>query len=150
MENNDIENQLAIFQSEENDIASLEQTEAVKSYLLKVKQHNENIESLKAQLKEYMIKSGQKSLTDATGQIKATISFPKTVEVEDISKIEEQFFTLEPLDTSNLVFDGDDIYTKTPNTKLAKSYADIGTIPNGFVKRDLTPRFSLKINGKTI
>lgn len=147
----DIDKSIQILQTEENELSLLEQNEQVKQYLLKINEHQKSIEEFKKQLKQHMLDKNLDKLTNEDESITATITKAYSVQIENIDNISDDFITLEPLDTDHLVFDDEDnAFIKTPNLELARNYAKTGSVPNGFEKIELTPKFSLKINGKAI
>lgn len=131
---------------------SLQQSEEFKAFLVKKKQVDDQVAEAKKILKDKMLELGMKSIVSPLGKEdwNITLSTATSIKCDDLSAVDEQYITKTELDTDDIIVEDGKIYQKTGNTKLVKNLVDSGmSMPEGFSKV-VTPRISIKVNGKAV
>lgn len=137
-----------------NDIEELElalnSNEQFKAFIKATQELDEMKAKFKDYLKTQMLANDIKQLTSPNGKEdwQATLSKAHTVTCKDMSEVSEDFIIEEEIPDA-IIRDGK-VYKKTLNLKAVQELDKIGaTIPKGFDIK-ITPRFSLKMNGKAL
>lgn len=108
----------------------------------------QQLETLKQKLKESTTGKVKKTLELNGATLDLSIYDTHKVEVEDPSKVADEFVTL--VEVQDYVKKGKKFYQKVPNPKLVQNFVKAGkTLPDGF-KDKVTRTIKLKFNGKSI
>lgn len=99
-----------------------------------------------------MLELGMKSIVSPLGKEDWNISLSTatSIKCDNLSVVDEQYVTKTELTTDDIIIEDGKIYQKAANTKLVKNLVDSGmSMPEGFTKV-VTPRISIKVNGKAV
>jgi len=113
---------------------------------------DDQVAEAKKILKEKMLELGMKSIVSPLGKEDWNISLSTatSIKCDDLSVVDEQYVTKTELTTDDIIIEDGKIYQKAANTKLVKNLVDSGmSMPEGFTKV-VTPRISIKVNGKAV
>lgn len=131
---------------------SLQASEEFRAFLVKQKEIADQVANIKQNLKDKMLEFGIKKIESPNGKDDwiVSLSTATTIKADDISVIDDAFITLDEISGDEFVIQENRIYKKNPNTKLVKNLVDSGmALPDGFTKT-ITPRMSIKVNGKAV
>ena len=131
---------------------SLQQSEEFKAFLIKQKQVADQVAEAKKVLKDKMMELGVKELVSPLGKDdwKISVTAATSIKCDELSSVEPEYLLKKEMDTDNIIVENGIIYQLEGNTKLVKNLTDAGmTMPKGFSKT-VTPRISIKVNGKAV
>lgn len=132
----------------------LENSEEFKRVMEQKAAIDEQLKSLKEELKENMLKYNILRITSPKGKDDWEITCSKAHSVAQdstpLDEIDPQYITEKELNTDDLIIRDGKVFKREANTLLVKNMAALNVeLPKGFVEK-ITPRISIKVNSKTV